>query len=132
MPNVFGSTILQINPKNGQMLFIGSKGCDQATGEECYAEAYYSNDMGAQWNSLAKYVRNCVWGNNDKFKGRTDTLIICEQYENARGDQRNFVDNPLSFVASEDYFKNKRVLFKEVVGFGLVKQFLAVAEVIPL
>jgi hypothetical protein len=56
--------------------------------------------------------------------------ILCERYQNRKGDQRLFGrDTPLELVSGTQFFKNQRKLFDNIVGFTKFSEYLVVAQV---
>lgn len=78
---------------------------------------------------IEKYVRNCAWARDAEL--RVDpTQILCESYKIKEGSQLFFdLNNPLELIGGRDFFREKRKLFDQVVGFAKFAEFLIVAEV---
>ena len=58
------------------------------------------------------------------------TEILCESHRDKTGNQRLFqMDNPLELIEGTDYYRKKKKLFDQVVGFAKFSEFLIVAEV---
>lgn len=78
---------------------------------------------------IEEYVRNCAWA-KDAELAVDRSQILCESYRDKVGSQRYFQsNNPLQLVGGSDFFKKKKTLFNQVVGFAKFAEFLIVAEV---
>lgn len=127
-PNEFGLGLLSFHPlQSDWLIYTGQQDCgDDKT--NCRAEAYYSLNHGRSWNLIEKYVRTCTWARTSDLK-IDQRLILCESYRDKKGNQKAFTSNPLEFVEGGDYFKNRRKMFDNVVGFAKFSEYLLVAEV---
>ncbi|CAE6471894.1 hypothetical protein ACGC1H_003813 [Rhizoctonia solani] len=128
-PNQFGLGLLSFHPTQSDwLIYTGQQNCGEDK-SNCHAEAFYSLNHGRSWNSIEKYVKTCTWARSSDL--RIDPrLILCESYRDKKGNQRTFTGaNPLEFVEGGDYFKNKRKMFDNVVGFAKFSEYLLVAEV---
>jgi len=75
------------------------------------------------------YVRNCAWARDSELYV-DPTQIMCESYRDKSGNQRFFnINNPLELVMGGQYYRNKRRMFEQVVGFAKFSEYLIVAEV---
>jgi hypothetical protein len=127
-PNQFGLGLLSFHPlQSDWLIYTGQDSCgDDKT--NCRAEAYYTLNHGRSWTLVEKYVKTCTWARTANL--RIDQhLILCESYRDKRGNQLGFANNPLEFIEGSDYFKNKRKMFDNVVGFAKFSEYLLVAEV---
>ncbi|EPS94899.1 hypothetical protein FOMPIDRAFT_101305 [Fomitopsis schrenkii] len=127
-PNNLGLQILHFHPTNSDnLIWSGSSDCG-GFGENCHVEAFYTRDNGRHWTSIEKYVRNCAWARDAELLVDPNQ-IICEVYQNQRGNQRFFgLENPLQLISGADFFRKKTKLFDHVVGFTKFNEFLIVAE----
>ncbi|KAF8600483.1 signal sequence binding protein [Ceratobasidium sp. AG-I] len=130
-PNGFGVGLLSFHPTQPDwLIFSSEQGCD-GDSSSCRVEAYYTLDHGRNWKSVEQYVRTCTWARTSDLKIDRE-LILCESYRDKKGNQKRFNgDNPLEFVEGSGYFKNKRKMFDNVVGFAKFSEYLLVAEVKP-
>lgn len=128
-PNNLGLQILHFHPTNSDnLIWSGSRDCG-GFGENCHVEAYYTRDNGRQWTFIEKYVRNCAWARDAELLVDPNQ-IICEVYQNPRGNQRFFgLENPLQLISGTEFFRRKTKLFDHVVGFTKFSEYLIVAEV---
>ncbi|KAK0452799.1 vacuolar protein sorting/targeting protein 10, partial [Desarmillaria tabescens] len=129
-PNTFRAQVLRFHPDSDKLIWIGNKNCDNIF-DDCHAEAQYTRDNGRNWYFVENYVVNCAWAIDTKLNA-DPTEILCESYQKKGGSQRFFQnDNPLELVEGQQYFKKKKKLFNEVVGFAKFSEFLVVAELLP-
>lgn len=127
-PNQFSLGLLSFHPlQSDWLLYTGQKDCG-SDNTNCRAEAYYTLDHGRSWSLVEKYVRTCTWARTSDLR-IDQRLILCESYRDKKGNQRSFAGNPLEFVEGGDFFRNKRKMFDNVVGFAKFSEYLLVAEV---
>jgi Sortilin, neurotensin receptor 3, len=127
-PNSFGAQVLRFHPTSDNLIWTGNRDCE-GTREKCRAEAQYSRDNGRKWTFVEDYVRNCAW-TKDRTLDADPSEILCESHRDKTGSQRMFTtDNPLELVVGDNYFRRKRKMFDEVVGFAKFSEFLVVAAV---
>lgn len=129
VPSQFTSQVLSFHFNSDNLIWTGDNDC-HGVGEHCHAEAHYSQDNGRSWHFIEKYVRNCGWARDAELKVET-TEIICESYDKKEGSQRSFNTrhNALQLVAGANFFRDKRKLFDNVVGFTKFSEYLLVAQV---
>jgi hypothetical protein len=129
-PNTFGISHLSFHPnKEEYIIWIGEENCDAGIGQSCAAVAHYSKDNGRQWHFIERYVRSCEWARDSELLVDPNQ-ILCERYQNRKGDQRLFGrDTPLELVSGTQFFKNQRKLFDNIVGFTKFSEYLVVAQV---
>jgi hypothetical protein len=128
-PNGLGIGLLSFHPSQSDwLIFTGWRNCD-GDSTNCHSEAFYTLDHGRNWNSVETYVRTCTWARTSEL--RIDRqLILCESYRDKKGNQKSFNgENPLQFVEGAEFFKDKRKVFDNVVGFAKFSEYLLVAEV---
>lgn len=78
---------------------------------------------------MEKHVRNCAFA-KDRELDTDPTEIICESFINKKGRQgMPTPSNPMELVVGSNYFRNKKRLFEQVVGFAKFSEFLVVANV---
>ena len=78
---------------------------------------------------MEDYVRNCAW-TRDRSINADPNEILCESYRDKRGSQNSFpAPNPLELVVGENFFRKKKKLFDQVVGFAKFSEYLVVAAV---
>jgi hypothetical protein len=128
-PNTFGAQALRFNPADTDyILWVGNMNC-VGTAQYCHAEAQLSRDNGRKWAVVEKYVRNCAFA-KDRELDTDPTEIICESFTTKKGRQgMPSSANPMELVVGSNYFKNKKKLFEQVVGFAKFSEFLVVANV---
>ena len=89
----------------------------------------YSRNNGRKWDFVEHYVRNCAW-TKDRVLNADPNEILCESYRDKVGSQRMFAaDNPLELVVGTNFFRKKKKMFDQVVGFAKFSEFLVVAAV---
>lgn len=75
--NTVGAPILMTHPGDKNYLLwtgeVSCKGQDLA----CHTEVYFSTDYGVTWTSLNSYVRQCQFGQTDKFVAPVKDSIFC-------------------------------------------------------
>ncbi|KAF8677682.1 Vacuolar protein sorting/targeting protein VPS10 [Rhizoctonia solani] len=127
-PNQFGLGLLSFHPlQSDWLIYTGQTNCGSDK-TNCHVEAYYTLNHGRTWTSIEKYVKTCTWARTANL--RIDQhLILCESYRDKKGNQLSFANNPLEFIEGSEYFKNKRKMFDNVVGFAKFSEYLLVAEV---
>ncbi|GAB1518497.1 vacuolar protein sorting/targeting protein PEP1 [Rhizoctonia solani] len=127
-PNQFGLGLLSFHPlQSDWLIYTGQTDCGSDK-SNCHVEAYYTLNHGRTWTSIEKYVKTCTWARTANL--RIDQhLILCESYRDKKGNQLSFANNPLEFIEGSEYFKNKRKMFDNVVGFAKFSEYLLVAEV---
>ncbi|KAF7317890.1 Sortilin [Mycena kentingensis (nom. inval.)] len=128
-PNTFRAQVLRFHPDSDKLIWVGNKDCDSGPlAANCHAEASYSRDNGRHWTFVENYVINCAWATDHKLNA-DPTEILCESYRDKTGSQRFFQpDNPLMLVEGSNFYKKKKKLFNEVVGFAKFSEYLVVAE----
>jgi hypothetical protein len=128
-PSTFRAQVLRFHPHSDKLIWVGNVNCEDGKILECHAEAFYSTNNGITWHFIEKYVVNCAWAAEVKLNA-DPTEIICESYSIKQGSQRIIsTENRLELVEGKEYYKNKRKLFDEVVGFAKFNEYLIVAEV---
>ena len=118
-PNQLGLQILQFHPdpKNRDwLIWTGSpKGKNDGS-----AVAHVTQKGGDGWETLLKGVRKCQFVYGEK-RAESDQLVFCEQFENEDTAQ------PLALVSSDDFFKHKKDLKRDVVQFATMAEYIVVA-----
>ncbi|KIK54103.1 hypothetical protein GYMLUDRAFT_232409 [Collybiopsis luxurians FD-317 M1] len=127
-PNTFRAQVLRFQPDDERLIWTGNVKCDGGMFDDCHATAWYTRDHGRNWGHVEDYVVNCAWAADTKLNA-DPTEILCESYQRKEGNQRFFQsDNPLELVEGQGYYKKKKKLFDQVVGFAKFSEFLVVAE----
>ncbi|KAK6977042.1 Sortilin, partial [Favolaschia claudopus] len=126
-PTSFRVQALRFHTDPDTLLWLGDRDCKDF--RECHIEAQYSRDNGRTWAFVEKYVLNCAWAIGTKLAADARE-ILCESYTDKTGSQMLFQmgQNPLALVEGPDYFKTKKKIFDQVVGFAKYSEFLIVAE----
>ena len=130
LPNTFGAQVLRFHPTSDNLIWTGNRDCDgSGSGDKCRAEAMYSRDNGRKWTFVEDYVRNCAW-TRDRTLDADPNEILCESHRDKKGSQRMFTqDNPLELVVGENFYRRRKKMFDQVVGFAKFSEFLVVAAV---
>ncbi|TFK24535.1 vacuolar protein sorting/targeting protein 10 [Coprinopsis marcescibilis] len=129
-PNVLGVRVLRFSPSNtDHIIWTGVVDCENINHPNCHIETHWSHDNGRSWSLVDKYVRNCAFAQDRKLKA-DPSEIICESYRDKKGSQKD-IQSPLELVSGTNYFKRKKKIFDNVVGFAKFSQFLVVAESFP-
>ncbi|KAG6872852.1 vacuolar protein sorting/targeting protein PEP1 [Termitomyces sp. Mi166 len=126
-PNTFGAQVLRFHPNSDTLIWTGNGDCP---GQNCHAEAHYSQDNGRKWDLVEKYVRNCAF-TKDKDLNTDPTEILCESYPEKKGSQVMMQGGPMQLVVGGHYFSKKKKMFDQVVGFAKFSEFLVVASAEP-
>ncbi|KAL5489710.1 VPS10_1 [Sanghuangporus weigelae] len=117
--NTFGAPILSFNPSIEYLIWVGDAGCDGSQSRaNCHTEAYYAVNHGRSWEFVESYIRHCEW-TREAETIRDSSQITCEVYGGKTGNQRHFnaISNSLHLVTGRKFYKEKRVLLQNVVGF---------------
>ncbi|WFD30491.1 vacuolar protein sorting/targeting protein PEP1 [Malassezia sp. CBS 17886] len=111
------------------LLWTGSRECvGGAPASACHTEAFYSLNNGQRWHRVDTYVRKCVFLAHPHFRADRGT-ILCESYAEKRGSQLALgAGGALQLVYGADLYRDRRVLFPNVLGFSVTEEFLLVAE----
>ncbi|CAG8720980.1 25965_t:CDS:10, partial [Gigaspora rosea] len=129
-PNLLELPILDFHPaEKAWLIYTSSEECEDDFSLNCKALAHYTQNHGAKWKPLDEYVRICSWALDTKFIVDKD-LIFCESYEYKEGSQRSFINNPLQFWSSNNFGKDKTIIFNDIVGFATFEQYMVVAEIL--
>ncbi|CAG8518000.1 12256_t:CDS:10 [Gigaspora margarita] len=129
-PNLLELPILDFHPtEKAWLIYTSSEECEDEFSLNCKALAHYTQDHGEKWKPLDEYVRICSWALDTKFIADKN-LIFCESYEFKEGSQRSFINNPLQFWSSNNFGKNKTIIFNDIVGFATFDQYMVVAEIL--
>ncbi|KAG8759479.1 vacuolar protein sorting/targeting protein PEP1 [Serendipita sp. 396] len=132
-PNRQDASLLAFHPVNSDyLIWSGDAGCESNSDQtNCRVESYYSLDHGRNWHFIEKYVKQCAFLRDTRFKV-DDRGILCESYRDKRGNQHDFgFANPLELIYGSDFYKKKEKLFDQIVGFATFSEFLLVAELTP-
>jgi hypothetical protein len=128
-PNTFGIPLLDFHPTRPDwLIWTGSRDCSATLSPTCHAVAFVTRDGGGSWTELASYVRTCTWARDARFK-IDERTILCEIYRRDDDPERPIMSNPLELVASTDYFRNRKTLFDNIVGFATFEEYMVVAVV---
>ncbi|KDQ06635.1 hypothetical protein BOTBODRAFT_181398 [Botryobasidium botryosum FD-172 SS1] len=132
LPNSLGIQTLQFHPlQSDWLIWTGSTGCTGPSSslDPCRTEAFYTRDHGRAWHSIESYVKTCSWARDTDLK-IDQTQIICESYKDKKGSQALFgPGNPLELISGTDFYRVKKKLFDNVVGYTKFSEYLLVAEV---
>lgn len=122
IPNRDHVEYLRFHPEEEDwLIWTGGNDCGLFDfGEDCRNIAHISTNGGREWKTLLASVRKCVFAKSESRRD-SDQLVYCEQYE------RENTELPLQLVASEDWFAHKKTLFKDVVNFATMSEYIIVA-----
>jgi hypothetical protein len=125
LPSPDVQQILQFHPtRKDWLIWTGPKDCGSAFSSKCHLASYYSTNRGEEWHPLSNYVRGCQWVRNDKSEEIPEKLVFCEKYEK---EEKPSESNPLRLVSSENWFEDEKVVFKDIIGFAAMNEFVIVA-----
>ena len=114
--------VLGFHTHSNWLIWTGADGCSGGSETECHDVAHVSDDRGAHWRAMLRYVRKCEFIKEEGRRSASDKLVYCEQYENEK------LDSPLQLVSSEDFFSTEpKVRFKNIVDFATMSEFIIVA-----
>ncbi|KAL1916286.1 uncharacterized protein VTP21DRAFT_5903 [Calcarisporiella thermophila] len=129
-PNKLDLPLLDFHPEHSDwLLFVGATPCPG-----CHTEAYFSSDHGSNWQQIDTWVEKCIFGRDVAFKETPESTIFCSSYRNK--DSHDGQDillghsteaNPLQFYRTDDYGKNKEILFDNVAEFYVFEKFMTIA-----
>ncbi|KAI9819558.1 MAG: vacuolar protein sorting/targeting protein PEP1 [Pycnora praestabilis] len=120
-PNRDSLQILGFHPDHKDwLIWTGAKDCSLFDSEDCHSVAHISTNRGDDWNTLLRYVRKCKFVTQNGRVG-SEKLIYCEQY------QDEDTDKPLQLIASDDWFAEKTVHFKDIIDFATMSEYIVVA-----
>lgn len=117
-PNSARIQILRFHPKNPDWLIWTM--CAEDNTLQCQPVAQITTKNGDGWTSLMRSIENCefVWR-----EGRAvgEKAIYCTHYTNED------TTGPKELVSSEDMFETKTTLFKDMLNFATMSEFIVVA-----
>ncbi|KAJ3015217.1 vacuolar protein sorting/targeting protein PEP1 [Thoreauomyces humboldtii] len=97
-----------------------SKDCK--SDEECFATAWYSTDMGKNWNSLVTYAEKCDWADDGRVKVPSEKVVFCIDRSIKEGSRKAGVKRLIRF---SDFTASKYVAVLESVSdFVVVEEFV--------
>ncbi|TKA31812.1 hypothetical protein B0A50_01891 [Salinomyces thailandicus] len=112
-PNQDRLQILQFHPtQKDWLIWTGSTG-DQTV-------AHVSQKGGDDWDRLLRSVRKCQFVYREG-RADSDQLIFCEQYASEDPSA------PISLMSSDDFFKRKKELKRDVINFATMAEYIVVA-----
>lgn len=124
MPNQEMLQILQFHPKQkGWLIWLGGKNCEKLSNKDCHTAAYVSQKNGQEgsWDPLVPYVKKCAFVWREAGRNVKEEQVFCEQHTNEE------MKAPLQLISSDDWFKKQEVIFKSVVEFATMSEFIIVA-----
>jgi hypothetical protein len=114
--------VMQFHPNESDwVIWMGGKECQRVNDKACHTVASISEKNGQSWDTLLPYVKKCafVWRENGQVTNEQE--VFCEQYTNEE------VGQPVELISSANWFNKKEVLFKSVVEFATMAEFIIVA-----
>lgn len=100
------------------LIWTGAENCGSK--RDCHSVAYRSEDRGAKWDTMLRYVRNCEFIKKDD-RGASEKLVYCEQHKD------ELLDQPLQLLSSDNWFADSETKFSNVVRFATMAEFIIVA-----
>ncbi|CAZ85060.1 unnamed protein product [Tuber melanosporum] len=120
-PNRQGLQVIDFHPtKQGWLIWTGQEDCDSPS--TCHSVAYHTKDNGEEWHRLLAYVGTCKWIRTEK---QSEKLIFCEHFETERGNG----EGNLELVASDNWFDDRHVKFRSIIGYATMAEFIIVASI---
>lgn len=124
LPNQEMLQIMQFHPKQkGWLIWLGGKNCEKMGSKDCHTVAYVSqkNGLKESWDPLVPYVKKCAFVWREAGRNVKEEQVFCEQHTNEE------MSAPLQLISSDDWFKKTDVVFKSVVEFAMMSEFIVVA-----
>ncbi|KAL7269099.1 vacuolar protein sorting/targeting protein PEP1 [Rhizina undulata] len=123
-PNRHDLQVMDFHPiKSEWLIWTGYKDCENKM--TCHAVAWYTTDRGEEWHELLPFVGTCKWIRGQRQNVISDKLVFCEHLEKEDGSSNTAVQ----LVASDDFFKDERVHFQDIIGYATMQEFIIVASV---
>ncbi|KAI7818042.1 hypothetical protein BC939DRAFT_464145 [Gamsiella multidivaricata] len=112
------------------MIFLGETGCSYDRDDHCHIEAFYTQDSGKNWRSLATWVKSCSWAQDTNFKQVALQGIYCEQYSDRSRSQKALMGAYTStqLVYTDDFMRRSQVLFDSIMGYAVYSDYIIAAE----
>jgi len=100
------------------IIWTGAQDCGSKG--ECHSVAHKSEDRGAHWDILLRYVRKCEFIQKEG-RGASEKLVYCEQFKD------EMLDGPLELLSSDNWFADAEPKFSNVIDFATMAEFIVVA-----
>jgi hypothetical protein len=122
MPNTQMLQIMQFHPdKPDWLIWIGGENCKKVNDRDCHTVASVSQNNGQEWKILLPYVKKCAFVWREEGRVKDQKLVFCEHYT------KDEMGAPLELIKSSDWFAEKDVIFKSVVEYATMSEFIIVA-----
>ena len=103
------------------LLWIGLADCGISDSGACHNVAYYSDDRGDHWKTIARYSEKCEFIQEDG-RGGNDKLLYCVQHKDEK------IDGITELHASDDFFGSFETVAENVLTFATMSEFIIVAQ----
>jgi len=100
------------------IIWTGAQDCGSKG--ECHSVAHKSEDRGANWAVLLRYVKKCEFIKKEG-RGASEKLVYCEQFKD------EMLDGPVELLSSDNWFADAEPKFSNVVDFATMAEFIVVA-----
>ena len=112
---------LGFHPKYKEwLIWTGGVDCGSSKGE-CHNVAFFSEDLGANWNYQLRFVGKCEFIKEEGSGGSTDKLVYCEQHKD------ELVTEPKQLKYSTNWFAEDETPFDDIIDFATMSEFIVVA-----
>lgn len=127
--NALGLLPLGFHPRHPTwLLWTGSRDCVEDRGT-CHAEVWYSTAPSqGRWQRVDSYVRQCAFLATKQFSAADET-IVCESYAEKTGSQLAMSQRTLDLVVGERFYRTRKKVATDVLGFSVLDEFMLVAQV---
>ncbi|KAL8304148.1 hypothetical protein RB597_004564 [Gaeumannomyces tritici] len=122
-----GNSPLVFHPDRKDWLIWLGKKCEKKT-KECYIEASLSEDRGDNWKSIKRYAQRCEFTGASQYRWRDNRQILC-LVKSREGSEASI---PLDLMWSDDFFKEDKVVQKNVKDFATMAEFIVAAAEVKL
>lgn len=103
------------------LIWTGSRHCGAKERGDCHSVALRSEDRGAHWEVMLRYVKKCEFIKSDQH-GEKDKLVYCEQFADEKP------SGHLQLVSTYNWFADKETHFEDILAFATMSEFIIVAN----
>ena len=112
---------LGFHPKYKEwLIWTGGVDCGTSDGE-CHNVAFFSEDLGYNWEHQLRYVGKCEFIKEEGSGGSTDKLVYCEQHKD------EIITEPKQLKYSTNWFADDETPFNDIIDFATMSEFIVVA-----
>lgn len=115
-------TPLSFHPTEKEyIVWTGTQNCGFSDNGDCHNVAYFSEDRGAHWKTIARYSQKCEFIKEEGRAGN-EKLLYCVQHKGEKS------DGVLELRSSDDFFSNYETRADNVLTFATMSEFIIVAQ----